>query len=265
MSKAKKKQTLLSEAETANHKQDIPLTVENFGSALEQALATEGVKATLHEALGPLIDMIVAEKIAKVEENFKIKMKELRKAHDKQVQGLNDEIHGLRVRQNDIEQYSKREDLIIKGLHIPQTYAQRASAPQVDDRPGPMHAVSPSLTETVVDFFDKDMGVQVPVSAISTAHPLPSRNGPPAVIVRFSSRDARNLVYSKRFALKGKRIFVDEHLTSENSKQMFNARKLKHDKKILDCFTRNCAPFVRLLDRRVVPFNNDLQNTLESD
>lgn len=220
------------------------------------------MKETLHEALGPLIDVLVAERVAKVEDSFQEKIKDLKKEHERKIREVTDEIKDLKSKQHDLEQYSKREDIIIKGLHVPQSYAEVSAPLQVNGTPNPERVSSPSVIDTVSKFFEKDLGVQVPPNTISTAHPLPSRNGTPSVIVRFSSRDLRNRIYSSRFRLKGKGIYLDEHLTPGNSQLMFEARKLKQSGKIMDCFTRNCTPCVRLSTRKVVPFTSELMNQL---
>lgn len=247
-----------------NESGSVPLTVENFEFAFEKALGAQSVRDTLHEALGPLIELLVSQRVAKVEETFTEKVKELKREHESRIEELRGEINDMKQKQNDLEQYSKREDLIIKGLQVPQTFAEKVATQRGQGESDQARVSSPSVVETVVNFFEKEMGVRVPTNSISTAHPLPSRSGPPSVIVRFSSRDVRNSIYSRRFTLKGRGLFVDEHLTPHNSKLMFHARKLKVSGKVLDCFTRNCSPYVRLVDRRVVPFSMELLHNLGS-
>lgn len=240
----------------------MPLTLDNFGFALEQALGLQSVKETLQDALGPLIEILVSERVAKVEETFNAKLKDVKKEHERKVGEMREELKELRAKQNDLEQYSKREDLIIKGLHVPQTYAEVSAPLQANGAPNPERVSSTSVIDTVTKFFTKDLGVQVPPNAISTAHPLPSRNGTPSVIVRFASRDVRNTIYASRFRLKGKGIYLDEHLTPANAQLMFHARKLKNNGRITDCFSRNCTPCVRLMNRKVVPLTTDLIHQL---
>ena len=62
---------------------------------------------------------------------------------------------------------------------------------------------------------------------IEAAHPLPQRpnsNGPPAVIVRFFSRDFRDSIIKSRKMLKGRPIVVAEDLTKENQSVLARLR-----------------------------------------
>lgn len=260
-----------TEGSTGNGGASQVLTVDNFGQTLQNALSTQGVQETLNAALGPLIELIVTQKVAEVEESFNAKIKDIKKRHDDELKVVKGELAMLQKRQGDLEQYSRREDLIIKGLQIPQTYAEKARNWNPSQTNSFLESEreeaisSPSLVESVTSFFEKDMGIQIPSGSISTAHPLPSKNGPSSIIVRFTSRDCRNRVYSRRFSLKGKKVYVDEHLTAANARLMYHGRQLKTTRKVLDCFTRNCNPFVRLLDRRVVSLNAEVLSRLMVD
>lgn len=242
------------------------LSGDDFVHCFLKALGTESVREELARSMGEMLELVVEEKVNAVKTQLNEKMAEMKRRHEGDVKQLKDEIKELRKKQGDIEQYSRREDLIIKGLEVPQTLAERVrnSRPEGQQADTPS-AASPRTVEIVTNFLQDTLGVSTPNGSISTAHPLPSRNGQATVIVRFSSRDVRNAVYANRFRLKGKRIYIEEHLTAENAKAMYEARQLKRQGKLRDCFTKHCTPFVRLVDNRVVPLTDELLHNMQSN
>ena len=72
-----------------------------------------------------------------------------------------------------------------------------------------------------------------------------SRN-PAPIIVRFTSKKARDSLYASRTKLKGQNIFINEHLTSENAKLFTKARKLVNDKKLEGAWTTQGIVYAKL-------------------
>jgi hypothetical protein len=145
---------------------------------------------------------------------------DLRKQHKQQEQSM-----------NDLEQYSRRSHLRIRGLHI-----QR----------------NESCKTAVARFCTTKLGVTICEDDLDAAHPLPTRSStlltssqqshynmlnqentniknriqdPAPIIVRFHRRDQRDSVIKARSALKGTRITVTEDLTAENQKLLQRLQK----------------------------------------
>lgn len=221
---------------------------ENFNTVFVNALEQPEVQEALGRSLGALIELTVAEK---VEEKCKVmqeKLQESLRVKDKEIKNLREQVGALQKDQEEISAYSRREDLIIKNLEVTETYSDRAR--------GTPSEHSENVKRAFVSFTREKLGVDVPMTAISTAHSLNrNRTGPPTYIVRFSNRDCRNRVLEKRGRLRGQGIFIEEHVTKSCSELLYRARELKRGKKILDCTTRNCRPVVKTMEGRWVNIN----------
>lgn len=145
------------------------------------------------------------------------------------------------------EAYLRMDNLIINGLPE-QSFAERAS-PGADSDALSATETNNSVECTVLDFFRKDLNVDVSAEDISTAHRLRAgaRDSVRPIIVRFVNRKTRNKVFSAKSQLKatGKRIFINEHLTKSNADIFYEARKMVREKRIYAAWTRNGLVNVR--------------------
>ena len=110
---------------------------------------------------------------------------------------------------NDLEQYSRRSHLRIKGLFTQHGESYKAAVARL------------CSTELQVEIKEEDL---------DAAHPLPqstrrnNRNGqqkqqevqPPVIIARFHRRDQRDAVIRARAVLKQRKIVISEDLTKRN-------------------------------------------------
>ena len=109
--------------------------------------------------------------------------------------------------------------------------------------------------------LSKLVGVDIAKSDISTAHSLrPKRHStigePPAIIARFINRNLRNLIYSKRIAAKlipendfpiskMKRLYINENLTPERKKLLWQTKQRMKQLEIKFLWTMNGKIYVR--------------------
>ena len=80
---------------------------------------------------------------------------------------------------------------------------------------------------TVLQFRENSLGCQVSPSDISIAHRLPSgkHDKTPPVMVRFTSRRTRDVIYVARrnlFTAGIKDIYINEHLTKHHERHSVN-------------------------------------------
>ena len=149
----------------------------------------------------------------------------------------------LVVRLNNQECYSRRENIVIRGL--PEvSYAEAgstsANGTAQDDIP---NGSTSAVEQSVISLCREKLGVQVSPSDISSAHRI--RKGEKdltrPVIVRFICTKVRDQVMRAKKNLKsdGSRIYISEHLTHTASKSFYKARKLVREKKIASTWTMN--------------------------
>ena len=157
----------------------------------------------------------------------------------------------LERRIDDLEQYSRLEDLIITGLATKHRSYARATAtgggaaePGGDESPA---EELQTLEEQVVKFF-KSSDMPLESKNIAACHTLPikNRNSVPAIIVRFVNRKHKSELLRQAKKLKGSDVYLNEHLTKRNAEIAKQARTMKKAKKIQATWTRNCKVMIKL-------------------
>lgn len=157
----------------------------------------------------------------------------------------------LKARVDEYDNLSRLDNLVICGLPeiasaVPQAGSywstQRSSPPNESD------------IHNVVDLCNNKLGVKLSESDISYAYRIPgsSKNNQRPVVVRFVSRRIRNSILAARRTLKeqsgANRIFINEHLTKQNSLIFARARRLVREKVLHSAWTRDGMTFIRLTD-----------------
>ena len=151
------------------------------------------------------------------------------------------------IRVDELERYSRTDNIIIRGLPE-QSSAERASAIAVGDNLSTMES-NLSVEKTVVSFLKESLNIDVTSHDISIAHRL--KKGPKdstrPVIVRFTNRKTRNLVFNSKKLLKdsGCLVFISEQLTKSASDLFFDARKALQEKKLFATWTQNGQVFAK--------------------
>lgn len=154
-------------------------------------------------------------------------------------------IGDLERRVDDLEQYSRMDDLIISGLTTRhQTFAGTVNGEKGEDA---KTSEQYSLEREVVQFFQsKNMDIQT--NAISSCHKLPTkdRKTKPVIVIRFTNRKAKTELLRQGRKLRGSDVYLNEHLTKKNADIARQARILKKQNKIQATWTRNCKVWIKL-------------------
>ena len=153
---------------------------------------------------------------------------------------------GRRV--EELERYSRCDNLIIRGL--PETTsAEIASAALPLQDGATLRDSHRSVEASVISFVKEELKIDILPSDISTAHRIKAgpKDASRPVIVRFTNRRVRNLIYGAKKLLKGttSRAFISEHLIKADSDLFFEARKLLREKKTFASWTQHGLVHVR--------------------
>lgn len=156
------------------------------------------------------------------------------------------ETNALKKALDDIEQYQRRDNLVISGL--PGSFADATGA--TDDG---LHESFDSCIKKVIAFCKDKLGCDISSGDISTAHKLPSTGSQRPMIVRFSTRHVRDRVYQSRTKLKDQnrnspansRIYINEDLAPLTRKLFAAARRKQGSHGIESVWTMNCHVHIR--------------------
>lgn len=197
----------------------------------DNQLSKEVLEETLDRKLQPLIATIselqrsmefINHKYEQMRSDLELTNKEMDKTkiENKMLKGevlnLRNQVNNQQNVLNDMEQYSRRECLEIRGI---------AEDPHYEEE-----------TKDIVVKVAGLMGVEIDEQDISVSHRLPKpkhSDSPPTIIAKFVRRDVRDQFYKNRKNLKDKstkdidhtlpesKIFVTESLTKRN-RELFN-------------------------------------------
>lgn len=153
-------------------------------------------------------------------------------------------INELEKRVDDLEQYTRMNDVIVTGLKIkPRSYASALAGERNGE---PDEGTFSSTEQQVVDYL-KGKGITVREDQVEACHPLPRRRDTdiPAVILRFANRKYKNELLKQGRLLKGTNVYINEHLTRRNGEIARKARYLKKQKKIQGTWVRNGKIYIK--------------------
>lgn len=154
----------------------------------------------------------------------------------------------LENRLDDLEQYSRLNDVIVSGLEIkPRSYARALTSAELENGGEPTDAEVESVEQQVTAFFN-NKGISINSDNIEACHPLKrgKSGGNSLIIIRFSNRKNKNALLKQGKKLKGSNVYVNEHLTKKNAGIAKMARILRKQKKIQSTWTANCKVFIKL-------------------
>lgn len=223
-----------------------------------EALLDSKVVDAFAKALAPFISLSIEESLKTKLTVFETSIRDLKTENarlndkcvtvEKEYSNIKKLVDSQARRIDDLEIYSRSDNLIIRGLPE-QSLAERATgATNLDDGNSLLNGYS-SVETTVITFCRDALGVEIKQGDISIAHRLKAgiKDVTRPVIVRFANRRIRNLVYSSKKCLKGhtSRVFISEHLTKTSSDLFYEARRLLREKKIFGAWTQNGQVFVR--------------------
>ncbi|KAK1906207.1 Glutamyl-tRNA reductase [Dissostichus eleginoides] len=155
----------------------------------------------------------------------------------------------LERRIEELEQHTRKEDVIVTGLKIIKPYSQVVkgdSAPSTD-RDG-----HDSVETQVLEALN-DRGVYLKSEEIEICHTLgkPSESGFQRVIIKLVSRKTKVRMMINAKKLKGTGIYINEQLTKSNTDIARTARDLRKRNKIEATWTRDCKIFIKTNEGKV--------------
>lgn len=189
-----------------------------------------------------------------------------------EIKAKNDQIRQLENRVEELEQYTRKEDIIISGLKPDyKSWARRAENHHEESR-GNDNAPEvelESLEKQVLAFLNGKLDLNISSDDISACHTLrsavASRTSKENIIVRFVNRKSKVQVMKKAKMLKGSNVFINEHLTKKNSELAWKARTLRKQHRIASTWIRDCKVFIRTVGSpevartHVIKSNDDFQ------
>lgn len=214
-----------------------------------------------------LVDALSNDKvIAQLTKIFESCLSNMMKKHEQEILLLQDENAALRAELNaeqkrvqELERYSRVDNIIISGL--PESYASATGSYSASpDENAGVENVAESET-AFVQFCHEKLNVVIKDTDISIAHRL--KKGPNdryrPMIIRFTSRKARQSVLDARKKLRGssEKVYINEHLTTQASKLFQIARRLWKQNKVASAWTWNCRVYIKKLSGQISVINNE--------
>ena len=216
-------------------------------------LTTEKLEKILNEKLNPLSEQLkealamvnsLNTKYDKMEETLVVLQEEnkaLKEEHASlkaQVLSSANDLKSVQKSLNDLEQYTRRDSVEIRGIPLPEES-------QEED------------TNEIVLQLSQKMGIPLERKDISVSHRIRSRSSvDPAIIVKFVRREVRERLYRARKRLKSittadfgfsveKKIFINESLTPKNKELFKDCLRFKKDKSYKFLWTNAGKIFLR--------------------
>ena len=222
--------------------------IQPLSKQIEDAMQSVNALNSKYDQIAKTLKDLDEAKDKQVLENASLKAEILKSSN---------EVKLLKKSLNDLEQYTRRDCLEIRGIPLP-------SAPMDLDQ-----------TDEVVLKIGEKIGVPMQKSDISISHRVPSRKQftdegnpiPPAIIVKFVKRETRENLYRARKNLKSvstvdlgysvaNKIYVNESLTNRNKELFKLCLKCKRDFSYKFLWTNAGRIFLRKnLGSPVIPVN----------
>ena len=156
---------------------------------------------------------------------------------DAQIGELQVRVVSLEERCDDLEQYSRRNTVRIRGL---------------------AESANEETDGLVKEFAAHKLDVKIGTSDLVRSHRVgrktEDRSTPRDIIVRFTTHNTKTAVMRNARKLKGTHLFINEDMTRSRATIAWEARTLKRERKILDTWTRDGTIFVKVGDNVVKSF-----------
>lgn len=158
-------------------------------------------------------------------------------------------IKGLERRVDDLEQYSRMDEVIVNGLETKHRSYARVAASGTGSMEGQDAPAEELQTlEQQLGAFLSAKNIAINENDISVCHLLPRKHtgAKPAIVVRFVSRKRKDDLLRQARKLKGSGVYINEHLTKKNADIARQARILRKQSRIQATWTRNGRVLIRL-------------------
>jgi hypothetical protein len=164
---------------------------------------------------------------------------------------------------DDLEQHSRSDNILIHGIPLPtdgsrETNLKQAVVDKINDAMNGTYLVSDQIS-ALHRLGPVKAGPARPQGSPSAANssPAPPATAPPAIIVRFSSHEARNYILQNRRLLKGKRISVTEQLTIRRASLLKKASTLVQAGKIGSAWSNEGRVLIKSLVNQIMVISNE--------
>ena len=154
-------------------------------------------------------------------------------------------------RLDELERYSRRDNLIISGLPEGSYAEAGTSSIGSPDDESPVES-STATEKTVLRLLKNTMGLDISAGDITIAHRLKKgkRDSTRPIIVRLLNKRIRDSILRAKKSLRSLggsngNIYISEHLTQSASALLFEARKAIRDKKIASAWSMNGHIFIK--------------------
>lgn len=217
----------------------------DFVLSLIEAFRDPSVVSALKDATKADYDYLADQVAIKLEPRLSKLQREL-DAKEKRIQLLESKVSELETKQDDIEQYSRRTSVRILGV---------SENPDED------------VSSKVKDVFST-MGLHPTINRVHRVGPhrkttkpdgtTSTSTAPRPILCQFLSYGDKAGVMKKRNILKDNlpHVYVNEDLTRKRSKLLFDARVLKNQKKIVDCWSSDGKILVKDKNRVISSIRN---------
>ena len=165
---------------------------------------------------------------------------------DKRIQTLEQRIDSL-------EQYTRRDDVVITGFRTAPAPLSRIVSESISEERNE-HAsqnIQESVEDQIVTFLN-DNGIPLHKSDISACHTIGKREKDKSqpIILRFVNRKTKMMLLKNGYKLKDlttpEKVYINEHLSKKNAEIARMARELRKRNKIMSTWTRNCSVFIKI-------------------
>ncbi|KAK7925751.1 hypothetical protein WMY93_008061 [Mugilogobius chulae] len=158
-------------------------------------------------------------------------------------------ICGLERRIDDLEQYTRMEDIIVSGLEtMHRSYARAIATDTTQEHGADAPSEEQQTLERQVIKFLESKHIKVASENIAACHTLPKKykDAKPTIVLRFVNRKHKVELLRQAKMLKGTGVYLNEHLTKKNADIARHARNLRKLKKIQATWTRNGLVKIKL-------------------
>ena len=186
---------------------------------------------TLVKVIVKLVSLELHSELHQLKDNLKAKDSLIEKLND-EVSGLKDRVSGLEAQIDDVDQYERRDTVIISGPALPPETTMENCA------------------NVAITTFKEQLKVNIRPEDISVAHRLgkkaPQRSTRP-IIVKLVNRSIKQDLVNARIQLRPN-IYINESLTPKRTallKKILNVRRI-HKQKFQQCYTHDGKIIVKL-------------------
>ena len=157
-----------------------------------------------------------------------------------------EKIAELEKRIDELEQYTRKEDVIINGLKSTPCVYSRVVRSRGQSGEDLSEGEQQTLENQVINFF-QGIGISIRGETIAACHTLPKREGQKerSIILRFANRKHKTERLKPGWKLRDTQVYVNAYLTKRNAEIAQRARKLRKLKKIQGTWTRDCKNWIR--------------------